>query len=488
MVRISFAPVAASALLSSSLAVPVLVAAAADEASLQTAADAHDEVLNYTFTATEFDAPWSGAASVNGDTGISFQFVVAAGDGVSDYSGLKHVSLDPWAEHEKSAGRFDLSKSLREIFQGLAGGNSSMSDTVNQIAVVVHGFRDSGKGKLPRREGNVTHGSWPVIAAADLALLAPGKTIAIAVDWKKGASHLLQYSRAMSTTRVIGQYISRLLEAGREVYGEAVHTWCVGHSLGSHICGFAGKYLKQRKLASPSAISALDPAGPSVTFLRTATTSFVEPSFAMARLQPADAIHTEALYTDWGGLGLNTVLAGCIDAKHWYASWQFSDCHTAAVRLASVEVFVNPDNYTAAGGDYPAWLPDQSFTQAGCSLWQSMQGCSHDYAYQLFLLSLQRRLQGASGLSVSKTCSSIDVQETPIDLCRPNSSASAEHILMGPALSPTPAVHNSAGAFGLGPGLLSPAALSAMFPDAAPDKVQVQDLVQLRQQSVELLV
>ena len=37
---------------------------------------------------------------------------------------------------------------------------------------------------------------------------------------------------------------------------------CVGHSLGSHTCGFAGKNMRAKLGLRMSRISALDPAGP----------------------------------------------------------------------------------------------------------------------------------------------------------------------------------------------------------------------------------
>ena len=46
-----------------------------------------------------------------------------------------------------------------------------------------------------------------------------------------------------------------------EVAGSVGRYHCVGHSLGSHTCGFAGKSLSKLGLRM-SRISALDPAGP----------------------------------------------------------------------------------------------------------------------------------------------------------------------------------------------------------------------------------
>lgn len=44
---------------------------------------------------------------------------------------------------------------------------------------------------------------------------------------------------------------------------------CVGHSLGAHVCGYAGKYLRRMNYSNPiQRISGLDPAGPLFVYSR----------------------------------------------------------------------------------------------------------------------------------------------------------------------------------------------------------------------------
>ena len=45
------------------------------------------------------------------------------------------------------------------------------------------------------------------------------------------------YAKAATTTIVIGHLLARLAEKVQPVD----KTFCIGHSLGGHICGFAGK-------------------------------------------------------------------------------------------------------------------------------------------------------------------------------------------------------------------------------------------------------
>lgn len=74
----------------------------------------------------------------------------------------------------------------------------------------------------------------------------------ILVDWSAGAGGL-DYFKAASNTQVCGTEIAFFLLQNR-VNASLVH--CIGHSLGAHACGYAGKVVKLGR------ISGLDPAGP----------------------------------------------------------------------------------------------------------------------------------------------------------------------------------------------------------------------------------
>ena len=62
----------------------------------------------------------------------------------------------------------------------------------------------------------------------------------IVVDWSGGSFD--QYDQAVANTRVVGAVISELVKAlhnTTQLDYSNVHL--IGHSLGSHICGFAGE-------------------------------------------------------------------------------------------------------------------------------------------------------------------------------------------------------------------------------------------------------
>ena len=62
----------------------------------------------------------------------------------------------------------------------------------------------------------------------------------IAVSWKYGASYV-RYPQSASNTRTVGsltaQIIQKLVAVGGAKYDKV---WCIGHSLGSHMCAHAG--------------------------------------------------------------------------------------------------------------------------------------------------------------------------------------------------------------------------------------------------------
>ena len=92
---------------------------------------------------------------------------------------------------------------------------------------------------------------------------------------------------------VIGHALGKLTES---IYSASskqnVKSFCVGHSLGGHVCGFSGK-TKQL-----DGIIAIDPAGP----------IFVSNS-KEKRLNRGDAKFVQALHIDAGEFGINQAVA-----------------------------------------------------------------------------------------------------------------------------------------------------------------------------------
>ncbi|GIY08140.1 pancreatic lipase-related protein 3 [Caerostris extrusa] len=101
------------------------------------------------------------------------------------------------------------------------------------------------------------------------------------VDWSGGDGSL--YEQAVANTRVVGAEIAAFIKELQKRTGitpESVHI--IGHSLGAHIAGYAGK-----RLTTLGRISAMDPAGPYFTNVE-----------AIVRLDRADALFVDAIHTN----------------------------------------------------------------------------------------------------------------------------------------------------------------------------------------------
>jgi len=91
----------------------------------------------------------------------------------------------------------------------------------------------------------------------------------IALDWSKlgnpnlAALDVTFYPIAAANTKIVGkrvgQFIQFLIE--NKMLSSSAKVHIIGHSLGGHVSGNAGKFVKQRKLPLVRRITALDIAG-----------------------------------------------------------------------------------------------------------------------------------------------------------------------------------------------------------------------------------
>ncbi|KAL2715296.1 phospholipase A1 2-like [Vespula squamosa] len=119
----------------------------------------------------------------------------------------------------------------------------------------------------------ITHGftsSASVQSFVDLstAILEKIDSVVISIDWRVAACNrttgLLYYSTAVSNTRLVGRYIATVTKKLVTDYNVSMaDIRLIGHSLGAHVSGFAGKEVQKLKLEKYSEIIGLDPAGPS---------------------------------------------------------------------------------------------------------------------------------------------------------------------------------------------------------------------------------
>lgn len=119
----------------------------------------------------------------------------------------------------------------------------------------------------------------------------------IRIDWSKG--NQMPYSQAVVNTRIVGMMIGKFIQMAIDQTSATLDSFHIlGHSLGSHVAGYAGKYLDGQL----GQITGLDPAGPFYEGVKNKS----------AKLWHTDAKFVEVIHTDVKplisteiGLGMN---------------------------------------------------------------------------------------------------------------------------------------------------------------------------------------
>lgn len=79
------------------------------------------------------------------------------------------------------------------------------------------------------------------------------------IDWSEAAKSP-DYLSVLPNVSIVGRMISNFIDRLIKIFKASPnYIHCIGHSLGAHVCGFAGKGQKNNKLAE---ITGLDPARP----------------------------------------------------------------------------------------------------------------------------------------------------------------------------------------------------------------------------------
>jgi len=177
---------------------------------------------------------------------------------------------------------------------------------------------------------------------------------AVIVDWGGGAQ-VINYNQASSNTRTVGAHTALVFQNLLRVSGSAAsRMWCVGHSLGSHVCGHTG--MKMPGNNRLGRVTGMDPAGP----------NFEGSSDKTIGINPTSATFVDILHTDSRGL---SALGTLRDVGHI-------------------------DFYPQGGSGQPGCFLKNRFTDANFAQWESddpetYDGCSHSRAYQFMIESIK---------------------------------------------------------------------------------------------------
>lgn len=182
------------------------------------------------------------------------------------------------------------------------------------------------------------------------AFLAYGDYNVLRVDWGDGSRPM--YYQATANTRVvgleIGHFVNTLIE---KLHLDPSKVHCVGHSLGSHTCGYGGEQVK-----GMGRITGLDPAGPYFT----GTADFVH-------LDASDATFVDNIHTDADSIFV--------------------------LGYGTSEPMGNVDIYPNSGHDQPGCDPVkiamESITESLLEGFDDLVACSHTRAIEYFIETLQ---------------------------------------------------------------------------------------------------
>ncbi|XP_076440985.1 pancreatic triacylglycerol lipase-like [Babylonia areolata] len=149
----------------------------------------------------------------------------------------------------------------------VAGLQASTFQPARPTKFIVHGFIDNGgtDWMAEMKDEFLKHDDYNVVL----------------VDW--GSGSLALYGQATANTRVVGAMIAQLIQFMQNVTSarpEDMHI--IGHSLGSHVAGYAGE-----RLTHLGRITGLDPAEP-----------YFQNTDIVVRLDPSDALFVDVIHTD----------------------------------------------------------------------------------------------------------------------------------------------------------------------------------------------
>ncbi|XP_053611599.1 phospholipase A1-like [Plodia interpunctella] len=155
---------------------------------------------------------------------------------------------------------------------------------------------------------------------------------AIAVDWSQGARNI-DYFQSVAKVPDVGKRIANLIKFLNQETGASFDNMhLIGHSLGAHVVGNAGREVENITGAKVARVTGLDPAGPLW-------------SDNPNKIAKTDAKYVEAIHTNGGPFGLGTL-------KEWGAA-----------------------NFYPNGG----------VNQPGCNY----PPCSHSRSYELFAATVK---------------------------------------------------------------------------------------------------
>lgn len=195
-----------------------------------------------------------------------------------------------------------------------------------------------------------------------------GNVAVVIVKWQNLSPSILEFTRYKNwarDTQYVGYGLAIIADAIKSQIDSNMYMHCVGHSLGAHLCGFAGKYF--HKLSNQNyaldRISGLDPAGPVFCEEYSYTVASISNCVAaQSRLSKTDAKIVDVIHTDGIRYAENNV-----DMEMSYGTMH---------DLGGVDFYVGRSSYYGC-------------SQPSCNKITDRLGCSHSMAIKYFIESIK---------------------------------------------------------------------------------------------------
>ncbi|XP_077114024.1 pancreatic lipase-related protein 2-like isoform X1 [Ranitomeya variabilis] len=180
-----------------------------------------------------------------------------------------HPAL-PWSPEKINTKFFLFTREQLSKYQIISDNNFTSSNfrTSRTTCVIVHGMADKAEN------------NW--VSDMCQAILTAEDVNCIGVDWRHGSGSVALYVQAANNARLVGAEIAHFLRRWQELKYPPSNVHIIGHSLGAHAAGEAG-----RRLPGIRRITGLDPARP-----------WFENTPEDVRLDPSDADFVDVIHTD----------------------------------------------------------------------------------------------------------------------------------------------------------------------------------------------
>lgn len=198
---------------------------------------------------------------------------------------------------------------------------SSAIDPDHKVKFIIHGWLENA--------------DRPYMRALKNSYIARGEYNVITVDWARPSQ--VDYAIASMNTKSVGRDLGEFIIRIMKILNIPLkHIHIIGHSLGAHVAGFAGKEVRKRIKRKVGRITALDAAGPLF--------EIPIPVDESMRLSKNDAEFVDCIHTDGGIFGMTQAI-GHVDFYPNGGVPRQPGCSNINIRNLSTRVIIDDSKF-----------------------------------------------------------------------------------------------------------------------------------------------